>query len=157
MKKIKFVQEKAKRRHRVKNKWRKPKGIHNKVKKSIKGHRKKAKIGYSNPKKKEFTLVKTLSELQNAKGTIIISNKVGTKKKIELLKQALEKKITISNIKNIEEYLKKIEEERKKKKEKKQQKEKKKEKKEIITKKKTEKKSEEEEKKELDKLLTKKE
>lgn len=162
MKKIKFVREDAGLKKRIKFQWRKARGIQSKVREERKGHGRKVKIGYGTSKegRKEVNLITNLKDLENSKGEVILSGKLGMRKRIELIKKAQEKKIKITNIKNTEEYIKNVEEKRKELKEKKGQEKKKKEatkepkketkqeKKEEITK--------EEEKKELDKLLTKK-
>ncbi len=167
MKKRKFVREDAGLKKRIKFQWRKARGIQSKVREERKGHGAKVKIGYGTSKegRKEIILITNLKDLENAKGEIVLSGKLGMRKRIELIKKAQEKKIKITNIKNAEEYLKKAEEKRK---QKKQQKEQEKNKKETTKEesKKTKKQEEtsqlssegrkEEEKKELDKLLTKK-
>ncbi len=162
MKKITFKNEKGGLRKRVKYRWRRPRGLHNKVRESRQGHRPKVKIGYGTGRKPETILVRNLTELENAKGEVVLSGGLGMKKKTELIKKAQEKKIKILNIKNPQEYLKNVEETLKSNKENKKVIEKKKETKEKKEKpqpKETEKKTEktqEEEKKELDKILTKK-
>ncbi|MBI5065077.1 hypothetical protein HZA97_02465 [Candidatus Woesearchaeota archaeon] len=162
MKKIKFVREDAGLKKRIKHQWRKARGIQSKVREEGKGHGRRVKIGFGTSKegRKEVKLIKNLKDLETAKGEVTLSGKLGMRKKVELIKKAQEKKIKITNIKNIEEYLKNVEEKRKEVKDKKNQEKKKKETvKEQKKEAKPEKKEEltkEEEKKELDKLLTKK-
>jgi len=166
MKKIKFVQAKVKRRLKISRSWRKPKGIHNKVQKSRVGHVRKVKIGYGQSKqdKIEITIIKKVSDLDNAKGKLIIASTVGMRKKVEILKKAKEKKLIISNLKKADEYLTKVDNILKNKKEKQKETKQKKEKREKDSEKKKKpedkkvepEKSQEEEKKELDKILTKK-
>ena len=135
--------------------------------------------GYGSPKavyglhlsgleKANINSVSPIESINKETQGIIISSAVGTKKRIEIIKKAKEAGIKILNIKDPDEFLKKIEENIKKKKEEKAKKEKKKkaaEKKKKVAKKEkpelSEKLSEEEkkeaEKKEKDKLLTKQE
>lgn len=179
-KKTDFIRQDFHKKARLKKKWRKARGIHSKIRLSKRGHRKKVEVGYKSPKKirglhksgLKIKLVNSLKDIKdidkNREGVIIAKN-VGLKKKIELIKKIIENKITILNIKNPNEYLKKIEDALKRRKEekekKKQIKEKKRKEKEKKVKEKKEKKGElaekieeeekEKEKKEKDKLLTK--
>jgi len=177
IKKKDFIRQDFHKKIRLKKKWRRPRGLHSKIRLSKRGHRKKVEIGYKSPKKvrglhkkglkiKLVNSFKDTKDIDKNKEGIIIASSIGLKKKIELIKKIVEKKVTILNIKNPNDYLKKIEEMLKKKKEekekKKQAKEKKakekekkvKEKKEKLAEK-VEKEEKEKEKKEKDKLLTK--
>ncbi len=124
--------------------WRYPKGMHSKLRKKFRGKIKQPSIGYSSPEEVRGLhssglkplLVFTRSQLLNIKNDegVILSAKIGKRKKIELLKEIKEKKIQLINIKNIESYISKIEtekQEKKKKKTEKEKKQKKEEKKEI--------------------------
>lgn len=121
------------------DRWRRPKGLHSKVRLSKKGNVGLVRKGRSKGKRKKerIKLVHNIKELKNNKEVIIA--RVGLKKKIALLKEAEKKQIKILNIKNPKEFLKKIEEEKKKKEEEKKGKKKKKE---IEVKKEEEKKKE---------------
>ncbi len=100
--------------------YRKPKGIHSKMRRGYKGHRVIPTIGYSSPRSvrgltKEGlkpVVVVNLNELlkiQNGEG-VIISRKLGLKKKLVFLQKAQELKLQILNIKNVDEFLKKSKE-----------------------------------------------
>ncbi|NIQ05681.1 MAG: 50S ribosomal protein L32e [Candidatus Korarchaeota archaeon] len=52
--KRKFTRDQAWRFKRVKKSWRRPKGLHNKVKREVKGRRPKVKVGYRSPKAVRF-------------------------------------------------------------------------------------------------------
>jgi len=165
-----FIRQEINKRKRLKLKWRNPKGMHSKLRRKFRGKRKMPSIGYGSPKKfkgttnegKKKVLIHNLMELNKLKvGEVIELAKLGSKKRLEILKKIREKKFKITNVKDIQASIKKIEdnmverkkrvEERKKKKEKakeekKPKKEKKKEDKEV-----REKKEKEEKRKTLEK------
>lgn len=180
-KKPEFIRQESQRRKTLGRKWRKPKGIHSKMRRKFKGRRKSPSTGYSSPKEiRGFDFsglkpiyvnsMKDLEKVDAKEEGIILSSRVGLRKKIEIIKKAAEKKIKILNIKNTEEFLKKADEQRKKEKEKREEKTKEKEKKkkekekkvaekkkEKLSEKLTEEEKKEKDKKEQDKLLTQKE
>jgi len=141
---------------KLKDVWRKPKGIHSKLRLKKRGKGKRPKIGYGNNKRlkeliknKDYTYISNMNDMNNVKHPIIISSTIGLKKKIEIAKRAEELKISIINI-----DVKKLIERMKTKKEKKQEgkiKEKPKEEKKAETKEEKEKKFKEEKKKVLEK------
>jgi len=164
-----FLRQDAHKVKRLKKKWRAPKGIHSKMRRKLRGYRKQPSIGYSSPKKVRYLhpsglkeiLVHNLKNLENINPKIeaaVIAKTVGVRKKIELLKKTKELKINVLNVKNIDEFIKKVEEKFKKQKEKaaKREEEKKKAKEEALKKAKEKKekekeKTEEEKKKEEEK------
>lgn len=169
-KKTDFIRQDFHKKIRLKAKWRKPRGLHSKMRLRKRGHRKKVEVGYKSPKEvrglhssglkiKLVNSLKDIKDINKDKEGVIITKGVGLKKKIELIKKIIENRVTILNIKDPKAYLKDIEERLKKKKE---EREKRKRVKEKKVKEKKEKKEElaekiekEEEKKEKDKLLTK--
>ena len=94
---------------RVKERWRKPRGVDNKKRIKKKSHGKNVKIGYKNDKKKRFLHpskareilihnVKELEDLKNEENIVVrIASSVGKKKRIEIEKKAEEIKIRILN------------------------------------------------------------
>ncbi|MBU4283872.1 MAG: 50S ribosomal protein L32e [Nanoarchaeota archaeon] len=179
MKKLKFTRQDAHKKVRLGNKWRRPKGLHSKMRLSKKGYNKSVSIGYGSPKKTrnlhasglKLVIIKSLKELEKIdvkKECIAVAKTIGLKKKVEILKQAVKKSINVVNVKDINKFLKDVEEKIKKSKEEKEKLKKKKElkkkekekagKKKTIDEKveKTDEEKKEEEKKERDKLLTKK-
>jgi len=105
---------------KFKNKWRKPRGIHNKIRIGFKGHQKKPGVGYRNPKnirnknKKglEIKRVNNLNELKiinKYEEAIVLNSSIGLKKRLDILKEAKKLKINVSNIKNIDEFISKKE------------------------------------------------
>jgi len=179
MKKLKFTRQDAHKKVKLGNKWRRPKGLHSKMRLSFKGYNKTVSIGYGSPKNTrgldksglKLMTIKSLKELEKIdakKECITVAKTMGLKKKIEVLKQAMKKGIKVVNVKDVNAFLKAVEEKFKKSREKKEKlkekKEVKKKEEEKVTKKKTieekvEKTDEEkkdEEKKKRDRLLTKK-
>lgn len=94
-------------------KWRSPKGRHNKLRKKMKSVGLFVSLGYGTNKEsrgkingKVPVIVKNVQDLLRIKkDEIAVIGKVGTKKKIEIVKNAKEKKIEIFNT-NTERYLK---------------------------------------------------
>ncbi len=182
-KKPDFVREDSHKRKKLGIEWRKPKGVHSKMRHGFGGRSKCVSSGYRSPVSVrgldrsglKIIFVSNLNDLDNIdkkKEGIIISASVGKKKRLDLLKKALENSIKVLNFKDANSIAIKIEEDFKKRVEKtKSLKEKKKEKEKELKKKANEKdekkeglaekiENEEEkvarEKQEKDKLLTKK-
>ncbi len=173
-KKPDFVRQEFHKRKKLSKKvWRKPKGSKSKLRLK-KAHKKLVTPGYGSPNEVKGmhasgicgVRISNLKDIDNIKKNAgaVISGKVGTRKKIQLIEELLKRKISILNVKEPEKYIEKVKSEREERKKKKKKKEEKP--KEKLTKKKEEKESiedklsEEEkkkvEKKEIDRLLTKK-
>jgi len=182
-KKPKFIRQDAHKKKRLGKKWRRPKGLQSKIRLGIKGYRRGVSAGYGSPTKvkgldrsgliiRHVSALKDIEQIDEKQEGVIIAKSVGIKKRLDLLKMALEKGINVLNIKDSAALIKKLEGDFKKRLEKKKGlKEKKKEKEKELKKKAKEKddtkeglaekvEGEEEkqtrEKKEKDKLLTKK-
>ena len=169
-----FRRQDSHKKKRINPRWRSARGLQSKIRLAKRGYMKKPKIGYGSSKKQRVLEISSLTELKEMKkGDKLILNKIGLKKKIDIIKEAIKAGIDIINVKS--DFLKQMElklelkkEQRKKKvseksakeeeaKKKSEEKEKKEEKEDE--KKKTEheiKEGKEKEKKEKDKLLTKK-
>jgi len=156
------------RRRKKKQKWRRPKGRHSKVRLRRKGKPKRPEVGYGSPKEVKGTIkglrpilvknIKDLEGIDKEKEIAIISANIGKRKKIEILKKCLELGLK-TNI-NIEKFFKKVEEEKKvkeivKEEEKKKEEEKRKEEEEKVKEKEEIKEEEEKEKKEIEKKIEK--
>jgi len=167
-----FIRQNATNIKKLGDKWRKPKGMHSKVRQKIIGHEKLVSKGYGGPKAVRNLhksglrrkIANALKDIENARKDnegIIIAKSVGRKKRIEMLKKAKELGIEVLNIRNIDDYLKNAEkamEEKKASREKSVEKGKKAGKnkyEKLVEKLQSEKGKKEEEKKEKDKLLTK--
>lgn len=87
-------------------KWRKPRGRHSKMRRKHTGYDVQPGIGYKQPalvsglvggkRPSYITSIKDLKSVQKG-SSIVISRRIGAKKRIELLKQAHEMHITIAN------------------------------------------------------------
>ena len=116
--------------------WRKPRGLHNKLRLRLKGHGKVPRVGYGNPADVRFTIEgkypvlvnneKDLLNIDKEKQLAIIASNVGKKKKLKLLEKANELGVKVLNVskEKIVEKINKIKEEKAKKKAKKAKKEK---------------------------------
>ena len=118
-KKPKFATQDAHKHKRVKTNWRRPRGLHSKMRLAKRGHRKKVNIGYGSP-----SLVKGfmkngllpvnisnsagLTELDKAKHSVILGRKVGIRKKVAIAKECKKLGLNICNIPDIDAYLKSI-------------------------------------------------
>lgn len=179
-KKPNFSRQDSHKKKRLNKGWRKPKGLHSKMRLSKKGYKRSVTKGHKSPKMVrgfdksglKIIIINSIKELEKINPNefgILISAKIGLKKKIMLVKKAKEKGITMLNIKNAEKWIKEKEDTIKKKKELKEKKTEKKEvkKKELekkaeekkedkLTEKLTEEEKKQKEKEEKDKILTKK-
>ncbi|MBS3117986.1 hypothetical protein J4430_03865 [Candidatus Woesearchaeota archaeon] len=127
-----FLRQDIYKKKKLKNVWRKPKGIHSKLRRTGRGKRNIPSIGYGSKKKpveKKPARISSIKELGMVeKGRVIyLSGKVGLKKKIQIIKEAGKKDLTILGIKDTKAFIEREEEERKKNKEKRKRKEEKKE------------------------------
>ena len=80
-------------------KWRKPKGRDNKMREKKKGHPKIVSVGYKKPIKQEIVVINNIKELKKDLKEILISSKVGMRKRQEIVKKAEELGIKIKNLK----------------------------------------------------------
>lgn len=173
-----FIRQSIYKKKCLKWAWRRPRGLHSKLRNAYAGHNPRVKIGYSSPAEIRTMLpsgffpvivccASDLSKIGKSQGALI-SSAVGMKKKIEILEEAKKKNIVVLNIKEIDKFVNDAKQEFEKRKQEKKEKLSKKEqaKKAKKVEKKTEKKeaAEEktpeqqkaEEKKEVDKILTQK-
>jgi len=171
-----FVRQCLYKKSRITNdeKWKKPKGMHSKLRNAFKGHAKRVKVGYRGPEEVRGitssglfpVLVENVSQLSivGENQGALISSGVGMKNKLLILEEAKKKNITILNVKDTGKFaeeaksaMEKRKQERKEKLERKKRKaEKKKEpkKEEKPAEQKTAEEQKIEQKKEIDKVLT---
>jgi len=173
-KKPKFYSQEYHKKIRLGKRWRKPRGTDSKVRLKLKGHVNRVSVGYGSPRKvRGLTrdglnqiLVSSSKDMQNLseKDGIILSSKLGLRKKLDLLKEIKSKNMIVINLKDIDVFIKKAEEKIAKKKqektekqkaEKEKQKEKKSKETELEKKIETEDEKKEREKKDKDQLLIK--
>jgi large subunit ribosomal protein L32e len=102
-------------KYSFKNKWRKPRGLHNKRRLSKKGHQKNPSIGYGSPKEVKYltkeglnrVMVNNLQDLKKInkeKDIIILSSKLGMKKKLEVVEGCISQGLKIESIKDPKKY-----------------------------------------------------
>ncbi len=110
--------------------WRKPRGLHNKLRLHKAGHINLPSIGYGSPKDVrglsrnglilfQISNIYDVNSIDKEKHIAIIDKSVGMKKRIEILKKLKELGVKVYNYKNVDEFLsskQKIIEDKKKKK-----------------------------------------
>ena len=96
-KKPRFTRQRSHDKKRVKNRWRKPRGIDSKQKQGKKAKGAKPRIGYGSPKTPKPLLVRNMADLENAKSPVIIASRIGKRKKTIMLEKAAEKKLEVVN------------------------------------------------------------
>jgi len=158
------LRQKAYSKAKLKIAWRRPKGLHSKLREGRRGHAKGLKIGFKQGETTRFkhfsgkdlvfvTNKEQLSGLDVEKCILIVNGHLGMKNKIVLLKEIMTKKFTVLNIKDPDAIIKRFndkKEKAKKAKEKKIEKPKKVKKKKVVD----EAPVKDREKKEQDKVLT---
>lgn len=105
-----FIRQDYHHRMRVEDDyWRSPKGRHSKMRQKIHGHRKKIAVGYRGPVEvrglhrtgANFVRIENLAQLMNIdpkNSVVIVSSTIGAKKRYEILKAVVDKKISFANI-----------------------------------------------------------
>ena len=174
-KKPRFNRQDSHKIKRIDKSWRKPRGKDSKMGQGLRGYRRCVKSGWGSPglvkglhksglKMRLISSDKEVAYVDSKSEGIIIASKVGLRKKIKIVEEAIKKNVKILNLKDAQNFLdetkKKIKVEKEKKEKTKEDKEKKKKrekpkKRTIEDKVETEKDRKEREKKEKDKLLTK--
>ena len=114
-----FIRQDNPKRRKLNDKWRKPKGIHSKIRHHFKGRRKMPSPGYKSPGQVKglhstglemvrVFLVDAVSKINKSTQGMIIPSVVGKKKKLEILKKAKELNVQVLNF-NLDERITKIE------------------------------------------------
>jgi len=114
-KKPEFIRQDAHKMKRLEKKWRKPKGLHSKMRHKFRGYRRCVDAGWRGPKEvrglhrsgQELVNVANLASLQelDPKKHAIIISKIGRRKKLEIVKEALDKGFTFANLVDPKGYL----------------------------------------------------
>ena len=116
LKKPNFVRHEGWRYKRLKEGWRRPRGLDNKMRRKIKGWPPTVNVGYRGPKAtrglhpsgyKEVLAYNTkdLEEIDPKTQAIKIAHTVGKRKRAKILIEARKKKITILNLKEVKEVV----------------------------------------------------
>ncbi|HJN56632.1 MAG: 50S ribosomal protein L32e [Candidatus Woesearchaeota archaeon] len=135
-KKPDFLRQDHHKKSRLKKKWRRPKGLQSKVRLKLHGRLRKVSSGYRSPREtrclhknglnqKIVRSAGDLESLDSKKDGIVISSALGDKKRIVIIKKAKSSGFDILNIRNPDEFVKKIEDNIQAKKKSKQEKKKK--------------------------------
>ena len=109
-----FVRQESWRYKRLKENWRKPRGLDNKMRRKIKGWPPTVNVGYRGPKAtrglhpsgyKEVLAYNTkdLEEIDPKTQAIRIAHTVGKRKRAKILVESRKRKITILNLKEVKE------------------------------------------------------
>jgi large subunit ribosomal protein L32e len=118
--KPKFQGQEVWRYKRIRDRWRRPRGVDSKMRQNVKGWPKTVNVGYGGPKTAKFlhpsgykeVLVHNLSEIEgldNETQAIRIDHRVGGKKRMEILTKAKEKGLHILNPRELKEAKKELE------------------------------------------------
>ena len=112
-----FIRQDVVRKKTLKIKWRRPKGMHSKMRLHQRGNLKLVTKGYKSPQEVRGMLrtglfpvlvhnVKELVEINTKTQSAVIGSTVGLKLKLEIVKKAIELKINLENVKHPSEFLK---------------------------------------------------
>ncbi len=116
-KKPKFIRQDAHKKDKLEEKWRKPRGLHSKMRLKKRGYRRSVTTGYKSPKsvrgltKREKLLPmlisskKDLEAIDPKKHAIILSSSIGMRKKALLVQDIKKTGFTIINVKDTEKFL----------------------------------------------------
>jgi len=116
-KKPKFARQESWRYKRLKENWRRPRGLDNKMRRKIKGWPPTVSVGYRGPKVarglhpsgyKEVLIynVEGLEKIDQKTQAIRIAHTVGKRKRAKIITEARKRKITILNLKEAKEVVK---------------------------------------------------
>ncbi len=123
-KKPTFLKQDAHRLAKLSENWRQPKGQHSKIRKKLRSYRRQPSMGFSSPAEvrgltregHELIVINSVSELEGVKTPVVIGSSVGNRKRLEIIKKCKENKIQVSNIKDVDAYVKEVEDKIKQKK-----------------------------------------
>ncbi|MGQ9530398.1 MAG: 50S ribosomal protein L32e [Candidatus Bathycorpusculaceae bacterium] len=133
--KPKFVRQESWRYKRLKENWRRPRGIDNKMRRKIKGWPPTVNVGYRGPKiarglhpsgYKEVLIhnAEEIKKVNPKTQAVRIAHTVGRRERAKILAEARKRKVTILNLKEVKEEVVAEKEEEKKEKAKEEEKEK---------------------------------
>jgi large subunit ribosomal protein L32e len=111
-----FLRQDAHKKKKLSYNWRRPKGSDSKMRVSLRGYRRQVRAGWKSPTEVRGlnrtgfvdVLVNNVLELANIDPntqSVLISGKVGLKKRIAILNEAAKRKLPISNFKSPETYV----------------------------------------------------
>lgn len=114
-----YIRQDAHKKPKLGTSWRRPKGLQSKMRLGKRGYNKMPEIGYGSPKKVRYMTRRALLPvnvrnpdelglLDPAVNEIVVGN-VGKRKKVEIIKKALEKNFRFMNVKNPKAFLENVE------------------------------------------------
>jgi large subunit ribosomal protein L32e len=117
----KFMTQDSHKKKKVSKRWRRPRGLHSKMRLKLKGYRVCVSVGYRSAKATRYShkkglkeifvqTIKDLEGIDKKKEGIIIKSSVGMRKKLLILKEAQKHGIKILNIVDPAAMVKKVEE-----------------------------------------------
>lgn len=113
-----FIRQDNPKRKKLNDKWRKPKGVHSKIRHHFKGRRKMPSPGYKSPRKVKslhssglkminVSSIDDVKKIKKHSEGVIIAKSVGMKKRFEILKMAKGMQVPVLNM-NVDDQIKKI-------------------------------------------------
>lgn len=118
-KKPDFLRQDAQRNKSLAKKWRKPKGMHSKMRIHLKGRRRSPSPGFASPRAVKGLTRQGLQEVHihnaqdlqsfDAKTQIVVFRRIGMRNKMKLLKICIEKKYPVAQIKDVAAFMHKVE------------------------------------------------
>ncbi len=108
-----FIRQDWQKAIRIKRHWRKPEGMHSKMRLKLRSLRRQPSIGFSSPKEVrgltrdgyQVIIISNVAQLTGVKDPITIASTVGMRKRIEIVKKAKEMKLRVLNIKDLDKFL----------------------------------------------------
>ena len=107
---MKFVRTDGQTFKQLGTKWRRPKGIHNKMRWCKRGKGASPAIGYSRSEKKIIPVIANMNDVQKIKGDAVLSSTIGNKKRIEILEKISKTDINLLNVKDVQKEIQKLKE-----------------------------------------------
>jgi len=119
-KKPEFERQDSNKYFGFKGTWRRPRGIHSKLRKNLRGHKAKPEIGYASPRSvKGLThnglkpiVVNNIKQLESLtkENSVILANSLGLKNRLILLNKIKEKGLIVFNYKDVDAFTNKAKE-----------------------------------------------
>lgn len=116
-KKPDFARQDSGLKKQFRGSWRRPKGLHSKLRLAKKGHGKCPRVGYSSPKPirglmrngKELFVINNFDDLKGFKdGCLVIGSNVGLKKRIVLLEEIAKRNLNFFGVKDVSKHIEDI-------------------------------------------------
>ncbi len=120
-KKPTFLRQDGHKKKKLSKGWRRPRGWQNKVRLGKRGYRRKISVGYKSPCQARgidpcglfpvrVHCLKDMERIDEKRQCIVIASAVGQKKRLQILRNAVERKIAVQNIKDPADYIRRADE-----------------------------------------------